>query len=129
MVIKFWNIKYLIDLVNLPSVSTKILNNIFFNNKAFNDGGALKWMGLQPIIESNNEFQNNTAMYGENIASYGVRLRLDIYENNSLLFSTLNNKEIINLKNISSGNKIQYKLIFYIIDVYDNIVRSAKGWA
>ena len=86
-------------------------------------------MGLQPKIDNNNEFKNNTAIYGENIASYGVRLRLDIYENNSLLFSTLNEKEIINLKNISSGNKIQYKLIFYVIDVYDNIVKSAKGCA
>lgn len=89
----------------------------------------MKWIGLQPILESNNDFKNNTAIYGENIASYGVKLRLDIYENNSLFFSTLNSKETIYLKNISSGNKIQYKLIFYIIDVYNNTVKSAKGYA
>lgn len=98
------------------------------NNNALNDGGALKWMGLQPILEDSNKFEGNAAFYGQDIASYGVKLRTDVYENNELYFSTSDHKEEIELKNISSGNTIQYKIIFTIIDLYNKTVKSAKGY-
>ncbi len=49
---------------------TLIGKNVFKNNFAENDGGALIWSKQKPVIGNTTQFQNNSAYYGGNFASY-----------------------------------------------------------
>ena len=106
-----------------------ILNSKFYQNKGEMEGGAISWFGNMPNIEKDNIFTNNEAIYGPDISSYAIRIGVDIYENTTSkkIFSSKLNQSIPLLDNISSGNPIPYKLSIFIIDVYDQIVITAKG--
>ena len=54
---------------------SNITNSSFQNNVAFEDGGSLKWLRMAPFL-SNLFFGNNLAIYGENVASYPVKLKV-----------------------------------------------------
>ena len=89
-------------------------NNIFENNKASNHGGALKWLYMKPRNISKNKFVNNIALnYGNNIASFPIRLLIHI-KNNDLINEEL--QEFIILKNIRSGQKIEDIIEVFLID-------------
>ena len=97
-------------------------NNIFNNNKAILEGGSIKWNQKMPKIDENNFFKNNNALYGSDIASYPIRNRIKLIINNS--FRTAENS--ITLDNIASGSKIETRIQFELIDVYNNIVKTAN---
>jgi hypothetical protein len=97
------------------------------------EGGAILWKSYAPII-SNNDFLNNTAIYGEKVGSYPIRMEVEVIKLNDLLepflyFSTFNNsqKKII-LDQICPGNEIQYEIIIYLVDHYQKIVNSSIGY-
>lgn len=75
-----------------------------------------------PIIEENNIYQNNDALYGSDIASYPIRTRIKLIINNSFVIA--NNS--VNLASIASGSKIDTKIQFELIDVYNNVVKTAN---
>lgn len=75
-----------------------------------------------PKIDANNIFQNNDALYGRDIASYPIRNRIKLIINNSFVTAS---KSVI-LENIASGSKIETKIQFELIDVYNNIVKTAN---
>ena len=52
----------------------------FINNKARKEGGAVKWTFLKPEL-INCSFKDNTAPYGNNIASFPVRFSVQFYDN------------------------------------------------
>jgi hypothetical protein len=52
---------------------SEISNNTFRWNKAFKQGGAISYLHYRPNI-SNNVMMNNSAPYGNDVASFGVRL-------------------------------------------------------
>ena len=68
-----------------------IKDNIFANNFALLEGGAIKWNDEMPII-SNNTFWNNIAVYGENIASFPLRISLKNYETKNYSFKIINSE-------------------------------------
>ncbi len=53
-------------------------------NIASEEGGALKWIGRFPNL-GNNKFLNNLGNYGQNVASYPIRLKFQLID----FFSTL----------------------------------------
>lgn len=80
----------------------------------------------------NNYFLNNFAIYGEDEASYAIRMEIEVFEykNNRgkiLRYSTFENSQRIILNQICPGNIMQYELIFYLVDHYDKIVKSVQG--
>ena len=97
-------------------------NNIFKRNKAALEGGSIKWNQKMPKIEGNNIFQNNDALYGSDIASYPIRNRIQLIINNSFVTT----KNSVNLANIASGSTIETKIQFELIDVYNNVVKTAN---
>lgn len=116
----------------------RISNNIFVNNSASIEGGCVKWNDEEPLFE-NNTFINNSAIYGENIASFPIRLILNFFYKNN--FSDYNysfpnkdenlwnnSKLNIFLTNIGSGNSIPYVLEFIVLDVYGKIVNLDQGF-
>lgn len=53
-----------------------ISRNIFTNNTANIEGGALKYTSKRPTDILKNSYSENMAQYGKNLASYPVRIRL-----------------------------------------------------
>ena len=53
-----------------------VSGNEFVQNQAAAYGGALFYDLYQPYGLENNTFENNTAVYGNNIASYPFKLKL-----------------------------------------------------
>ena len=51
-----------------------VSNNTFTINRANNSGGAIKWNDVRPYNLSNNIFVDNSALYGNDIASYPIAL-------------------------------------------------------
>ena len=49
----------------------------FMNNNATNEGGALKWTFIRPFIDNSSTiFKNNKAFYGNDLASFPIRMRV-----------------------------------------------------
>lgn len=117
------------------TMKMKIENNTFANNKAMIEGGAIKWNDEMPLF-LNNIFFNNSAIYGENIASFPIRIIAKLYNssdpNVTIRFPQKDdilypNNYSNTLQNISSGNTIPYILQFQILDVYGKIVNLDEG--
>ena len=51
------------------------MNSTFIGNTAIRQGGALNYNYVRPSLSSNS-YQNNSALYGPNIASYPVKIKL-----------------------------------------------------
>ena len=113
----------------------QIIDNIFVNNSAEIEGGAIKWSDEMPYF-LNNTYINNSAIYGKNIASFPIRIILNVYNKTSqnkvnlsrieaILWSI--NRTNIPLSDISSGNSIPYILQFELLDVYGKIVNLNEG--
>jgi hypothetical protein len=64
------------DCYSLNMWELAILNSQFINNQAIDKGGALYYGFKRPNFEKI-EFSNNTALYGNNYASYAVKIRLN----------------------------------------------------
>jgi hypothetical protein len=62
------------------------------------NGGAIKYTYYAPDISINNTFKNNTAMYGEKIASYPVQMRF-VVENTDLKRSNTGVMRNLNILN------------------------------
>jgi len=88
-----------------------IIGNLFTNNTSTNDGGAIKYDTYPPTIK-NNTFINNKGLYGNNVASYPVRMLQ--YEGNKL-------KELTKLENVPSGEELEFTIPLAIIDVSGEI--------
>ena len=50
-----------------------VLNNDNFLDNSANEGGAVKYTDMPPIFDNTTNFQQNSALYGPNIAAYPVR--------------------------------------------------------
>ena len=106
-------------------------NNIFISNEASEEGGAIKWSSSKPFIDISNIFVENTAQYGDDLASFPIKLRLIVYTDktmSSLVFDSNSLNESLILNNVSSGNPIQYVLLVQMVDVYENIVTINEGY-
>ena len=113
------------------TISILIKSNKFESNFASVSGGAIKWLNNLPNIDDSNIFIKNHAKYGNNIATYPIRLKLEIYNKTNFVSSELNkssliwdgsNNQTIKIQDVSSGNEISYVFIIKIIDYYGKIV-------
>ena len=57
-------------------------SNTFINNTAHISGGAIKWDDVLPYNLTTNIFDQNSAVYGTDIASYPIKL--EMIDNESL---------------------------------------------
>ena len=102
-----------------------LINNSFINNSALSEGGAIKWTYNEPIYNSTNFFNTNKAKYGNDTASFPVRINLKIYgETYSNLLHESNVREIPILNQILSGDNTHYVFSFDIVDFYNITVSS-----
>jgi hypothetical protein len=71
----------------VPCVNT-IENSFFYGNTAKEEGGAIIYNTYQPKILNN--IQNNTAIFGEDVASYATRIKLVVNGTKLVDFVELN---------------------------------------
>ena len=81
-------------------------NSTFIENKATEKGGAIYYNYKNPVIDGLTQFNLNLAPYGNNLASYPVRI--------GLINST--NSDYILLNNITSGIKFETPLELALLD-------------
>ncbi|CAG9320353.1 unnamed protein product [Blepharisma stoltei] len=102
-------------LTSTSQVSISIKNSGFFENAACLSGGAMKWYFSQPII-SNLSFSNNSALYGNNLASFPLNLQV------------LNYKRRLEVQVPSApGQYLATPLIVGIMDHYNQTVLTENG--
>jgi predicted PolB exonuclease-like 3'-5' exonuclease len=104
----------------------EINNNQFSKNEAYLEGGAIKWCLKQPNIGSLNAYQSNKAQYGNNIASYPIRNRIKIKNKNTSIIISDSSSKVIKLDDLAGGSEISFRIFFEVIDLYENIVTTAK---
>ena len=68
----------LVTALKYISLASNFTNNVFSGNRADQEGGSVKWIGLEPenLAKSNIFDDNNDALYGKNIASEAVSLKI-----------------------------------------------------
>lgn len=106
----------------IDSCDFKILGNRFRDNVAEIKGGAVDWFDSFPLITAN-EMANNTAKYGNNVASFAIQLVPMSLESGIIDF--LNNETVPLagiLENVASGHVSSTMMVFCLLDHYGNIV-------
>ena len=111
-------------------MDSSIINNYFKSNNAILAGGSIKWSNDLPQIDESNNFNMNSAQYGSKVASYPIRLLVNIHQldnfttpdnNISLIANGFDNKTIL-IENVSSGNVFPYVIVVKTVDLYGNVV-------
>ena len=99
----------------------EIRNNTFTSNLAFSEGGAIKWIDEMPQIDQNNVFINNSALYGNDIAAFPIRMEVFLINGNET-FSLSEFGILPLIVNVSSGNLFPFNISINLRDCYDQIV-------
>ena len=107
----------------------KITSSKFVNNHADESGGAIYISDFLPIMDDDNIFKNNTAAkYGNNLASYAIRLALKISMNNSIIYNSRNqgSKKLL-IKNEYPGINLKILLKFEALDHFNQTVADMEN--
>jgi hypothetical protein len=91
-----------------------IKNSVFINNSATNTGGALSYNSYEPEV-MNNIFENNTAIFGNEISSYAAKI---MHVKDGVL------TEVSELDNIPSGLTIDDSIQFAVVNAEGNIMTN-----
>eukprot|EP00347_Sterkiella_histriomuscorum_P023866 403333113 len=87
----------------------QLMQNQFLKNLAFDNGGAIYYDLFQPLYLSTNQFQNNSATYGNDIASYPIKLKY-----------LLNDQ--LDIDALVSGKTVQEDIKVGIYDLDDQLI-------
>ena len=105
---------FFITIVSFVTRSIIISMNNFTNNSAIIEGGALKYISKRPTAININFYSANSAKYGNNIASYPIRLVLTSNFSFTDLYPTLDSDMISPLN-------------FQLVDFDNQTVISVRG--
>lgn len=90
-----------------------IANSTFESNIADTEGGAIKWNQKMPE-QFGNVFISNSAVYGDDLAGYPVQVR----------YASSERRELFSLDNVPSGQVLDLKMKFEVLDELDQIIKS-----
>ena len=96
----------------------EIIGNNFTNNSALVAGGAIKWDDVMPSNLTTNTYEQNTALYGPDRASYPTK----IIRNKRLSQDLTHDDEPI--ENVASGQPANYTIRTELLDHYEQRVTS-----
>ena len=103
----------------------QIKTSAFYSNNAKLGGGAIFWSFEKPILQYL-DYQNNTAIYGPDIASSLIRIAVQIFDVASiLLYNSDISSSVENIiQNQQSGGNFQYTVKLIYLDWYNQTVYS-----
>ncbi|CAG9312604.1 unnamed protein product [Blepharisma stoltei] len=101
-----------------------ITSNSFSNNSATYNGGAVSWDDSKPYFH-NNYFENNSAFYGPDIASFPTMMIFLNNETRRLQSKAIfKDRSILVLNNVASGQRNNPLLAFALVDDLYQIVTT-----
>ncbi|CAG9331588.1 unnamed protein product [Blepharisma stoltei] len=101
-----------------------ISSNSFINNIASYNGGAISWDNSKPFFD-NNHFENNSAIYGPDIASFPTMMIFLNNDTRSLQSKTMSkDRSILVLDNVASGQTNNPSLVFALVDDLYQIIST-----
>ena len=97
-----------------------LIQNVFENNLAKIEGGAIKWQEIEPVFQ-NNTFTNNSAIYGSEIAAFPFKIEFEgeLTSTNETICLNPPSNCYISLLDLPSGSMINFPLVFTIKDIYN----------
>ncbi|CAG9325672.1 unnamed protein product [Blepharisma stoltei] len=100
--------------------------NMFYSNLAGVEGGAIKWDGTRPVIDSSNIWYNNSAEYGNDIASYPVTMQMATpFSGRYLADKYIDGIPIVGtIINVAPGQVFPQSLKIELRDQYGNLVTT-----
>ena len=104
-----------------------LTGNTFDNNVAESEGGSIKWIGVEPIIDSDNIFTNNSASYGPINAGFPFRIEMEFTSLSQTICLKESNSCYPQIMDISSGSSLNFTLSFLIKDIYNTTVTSLNS--
>jgi len=108
----------------LPYCSFLYQSNNFTNNSAESSGGGLFWSSSFPTLHRN-WMEGNTAIYGNDIASFAIRLAALTTNDTIAVYLEIGAQPLVlRLATIASGQVYGGKIRIALVDQYDNIVRE-----
>ncbi len=88
------------------------------------------------IKRINNTFLNNSAKYGPEEASIPIGIMLKVYTKEGAnqnmkdakpIYSSYSNSERLHLKDLNSGEELNFIFCFDVIDYYNETVKTIEG--
>ena len=106
----------------IDSCNFQITGNLFRDNVAETKGGAVDWFDSYPLISAN-EMRNNSAEYGNDLASFAIQLVPLTIDKEAISFLTNETVPLAwALEQVASGHVSSEVLTFGLIDHYGNVV-------
>ena len=103
-------------------------NNTFNSNEALIEGGAIKWIEIEPELDySRNFFYNNSALYGPIIAGFPFRIEMEYNHLQKIICLNGLNNCYTQISGLSSGSTLNVSIIFSLKDIYNNTVASINS--
>ena len=103
-------------------------NNTFNSNEALIEGGAIKWIEIEPEIDnSSNLFYNNSAQYGPINAGFPFRIEMLYSDLQTIICLNESSTSCYKQIPISSGTTLNLTLLFSIKDFYNKTVSSINS--
>lgn len=120
---------YLNNKIIIDTYKPLITKSNFSNNRATSRGGVLYNVAVIANFSQDNFCFNNSAFYGNNVASYAIRLSLKIISpNQKILYDSLKQNQILfNLTHELPGKNMKNILHFEALDHFNQTVKSVNG--
>jgi hypothetical protein len=109
-----------LDCIESAPCNFTVTSNNFSSNSAGLDGGAVYWTKQQPTF-LNNSFSNNSAEYGPDVASFGIKMKsLDFDESQGKLSKVSEDSYI----DIASGQRLPQPIVIALVDHTGQVVKT-----
>jgi hypothetical protein len=97
-----------------------VTSNSFSSNSAGLNGGAVYWTKQQPTF-LNNSFSDNSAEYGPDIASFGIKMKSQDFDESQGKLSKVTEDSYID---IASGQRLPQPIVVALVDHTGQVVRT-----
>jgi hypothetical protein len=109
-----------LDCLESAPCNFTVTSNNFSTNYAGLNGGAVYWTKQQPTF-LNNSFSDNSAVYGPDVASFGIKMKSqDFDESQGKLSKVAENSYI----DIASGQRLPQPIVVALVDHTGQVVKT-----
>jgi hypothetical protein len=107
-----------LDCLEKAPCNFSVISNNFSGNSAALNGGAVYWTKQQPNF-FNNSFSDNVAVYGPDLASFGVKMKPQDPDEGKL--SKVSGDSYVN---IASGQRLPQPIVIALVDHTGQVVKT-----
>jgi hypothetical protein len=109
-----------LDCIEKAPCNFSVTSNDFSSNSAGLKGGAIYWTQQQPTF-LNNSFKDNAAVYGPDVASFGIKMKTMDLEGSEGKLSKVSETSY---DNIASGQRLPQPIIVALVDHAGQVMKT-----